>query len=260
MGGGAGQGIGVGIPVEVHFELRGTEFDLPVGRDRIQQGVHDGLPVRVLAVPVVFGVVPFAPAADETGLDDEEDVSIFLEEGFDLGDMAERLGRGGIPGLVLFGEAVGIAEAEDAFGAAVAHGREIFPDGLEILGGNVAVDKIREVEFQQVQRARLLAVDGDVVLGDRLGGCVMDFLGCVKTPFRVGDDLVGSLVRDGFHTGDPVVRSLAAGDGQQQERPAGESVSNHGFHGFWVKKYGREPRVCGDPPMARIGDWVTSWS
>ena len=251
MGGGTGQGIGIGETVHVQFELRGAEFDLPVVGNGVQQGVHDGLPVRVLAVSVVFGVVPFAPAADEAGLDDEDDVSIFLEVRLDLGDMPERLRRGGVPGLVLLVEAVGIAETEDALGAAVAHGRQVFPDRLEILVGNVPVDKIREVELQQVQRARLLAVDGDIVLGNRLGGSVMDFLGRVKTAFGIGDDLVGSLVVDGFHAGNHVVRSLAASDGQQQERPAGESVSNHGFHGFRVKKHGREPRVCGDPPMAR---------
>jgi hypothetical protein len=100
--------------------------------------------------------------------------------------MAERLRRGGVPGLVLLVEAVGIAEAEDALGAAVAHRSQIFPDRLEILVGNVAVDKIREMELQQVQRAGLPAVDGDIVLGNGLGGSVMDFLGRVKPRSGLG--------------------------------------------------------------------------
>ena len=95
---GLGPGYGVGQRPAVHFHFCGrrTQFELPACRESVQKGFRDMFarqPVlRRLGVGYeVGGVVPLAPASNEAGLHDVNNVRVFLQNGLDLSYVTEDL-------------------------------------------------------------------------------------------------------------------------------------------------------------------------
>ena len=237
MGRGPGYGVGFGEAVKFHLVIRGAEFYLPVGGNRIQQCVREFLPGRQGSK--VFGVVPLAPASDESCLDDHYDVGIFLDEGFDLGNVPEDLLRGGIPGFVFFVHSVRVAETEDALDSAFAQRREFGAYRCEIVVGDVAVYIVREIEFQQEKGTGLQPGGFHAGLCNSLAVGGIDSDSAVEAPFRVGENLVGSGIDqsvrlyfiDGVRWYDNG-RFFAGAKGQEREERCEERDIADSFHVF----------------------------
>jgi hypothetical protein len=167
VGFGAGQGVGQRISVHVSFEHGGAERNLPCDRKGVKQCIDDmftGQKIfRLGRIPHEFaGVIPFAPATDEAGLHDINDVRVFLKNGFQLGNMPQDLILCGVERAALIRmrevlDVVGISKTEDAFGAPLSVSFQTGSDYLKICIRDIRGKKVFEPEFAHIKRSILCA-------------------------------------------------------------------------------------------------------
>lgn len=89
------------------------------------------------------GVVPFAPDAEEAGLNASDDIFVSLEDRFELFEVSFPLGRRSV--LVGFGGRGGIGKAQDHLTAVIAEELHIVFDGFEGIGRDILVGEVIEV-------------------------------------------------------------------------------------------------------------------
>ena len=235
---GAGKGVGQCIAVQGHLVGRGAEFDLPRFRNHLQEFVHQRLAVCV--VLEIIGIIPFSPAADESGLDYHDDIIILLNQGSELINVFVNLLGSSIPGLCAHRIAVGIAEAEDAFHTALPKRLKIGADGLEVGLVDVRRHVIREMEFQQKERTSLHSGGSHAGVRDASAVSLVNLVSDIETPFRIGKILIGRLVGDGNRLGFRFgsrrdrcrVRVLATSESQRKDC-GNEGDSGDSFHGVF---------------------------
>ena len=90
-----GYGVGYGIAVHFHLEHGGAEFYLTVCGKSVKESVTHVLSGQIIflrngILPEIIGIVPFSPAAHESGLKNVNHVSKFLKDGFQLGDVPDN--------------------------------------------------------------------------------------------------------------------------------------------------------------------------
>ena len=139
---GARYRVGQRPAVHFHFEPGSTQFNLPVPGESVQKGIHDVFArqviFRALRIHVkIGGVIPFAPAADETCLQYVNHVCILLQDGLKLGYVTENLLFGRIERSVILGmgevtDAILVAKAKDDFDSASAEYFEVLAYKLEV--------------------------------------------------------------------------------------------------------------------------------
>ncbi len=205
-------------PEDVLLHAHRPQLDGPVGRNRFEQCVDDGTPLR----PVlgreharvrrigreVVGVVALSPEPDEAGLDHGDDVGVVLEDRRQLLDVAEhdverRVTVGRRVGPVSTGE---VGEARDDRDARLAGGVEVRLDEREPgrVEGRLGHEPL-EVEHADELGDALLAVGGERRDVERRVPraalrplrVVVRVVRVVEAALRVRDDRVTRLVDDG---------------------------------------------------------------
>ncbi|OPZ82319.1 MAG: hypothetical protein BWY77_00223 [bacterium ADurb.Bin431] len=197
------------IPEDLPFEMGGAYHDHAVSGQGGKQ-LEEDIPPVLGCLEAVGGAVPFAPGADESGLDQIDDILVLCQQWLKLIDVAEDL----LPRGIRLADIVAVRDPQIYLDASGAGGIETALDLGEIalseilvavsVGGDAPEDQADSFLLQIGQRAQI----GQIGIA-------------VKAPLRVGKDLRG------LSKIDSPQRRLLRRNSDGQDKQQGKNIPFH---------------------------------